>query len=91
MDCPCPIKSVPQFYPTWLSRTRPSMGIQRSEGLGSRLGITMFAPLRKKANTGTGKVTSAAMQAGSAVFFFFFFLGGGGGEGGGGTIWGMEQ
>ena len=35
MDCPRPIKSVlPRFYPTWSSRTRPSM---RSEGLGSRL------------------------------------------------------
>ena len=38
MDCPRPIKSVlPRFYPTWSSRTRPSMRIQRSEGLGSRL------------------------------------------------------
>ena len=40
MDCPRPIKSVlPRFYPTWSSRTRPSMRIQRSEGLGSRLGL----------------------------------------------------
>ena len=39
MDCPRPIKSIlPRFYPTWSSRTRPSMRIQRSEGLGSRLG-----------------------------------------------------
>ena len=39
MDCPRPIKSVLcRFYPTWLSRTRPSMRIQRSEGLGSRQG-----------------------------------------------------
>ena len=38
MDCPHPIKSVlPRFYPMWLSQTRPSMRIQRSEGLGSRL------------------------------------------------------
>ena len=38
VDCPRPIKSVlPRFHPTWSSRTRPSMGIQRSEGLGSRL------------------------------------------------------
>ena len=38
MDCPRPIKSVLcQFYATWSSRTRPSMRIQRSEGLGSRL------------------------------------------------------
>ena len=34
MDCPCPIKSVlPRFHPTLSSRTRPSMRIQRSEGL----------------------------------------------------------
>ena len=39
MECPRPIKSVLcRFYPTWLSRTRPSMRIQRSEGLGSRQG-----------------------------------------------------
>ena len=39
MECPRPIKSVLcRFYPTWSSRTRPSMRIQRSEGLGSRLG-----------------------------------------------------
>ena len=38
MECPRPIKLVlPRFYPTWSSRTRPSMRIQRSEGLGSRL------------------------------------------------------
>ena len=37
VECPRPIKS--RFYPTWWSsRTRPSMRIQRSEGLGSRLG-----------------------------------------------------
>ena len=45
MDCPCPIKSVlPRFYPTWSSRTRPSMGIQRSEGLGSRLNLLYMHP-----------------------------------------------
>ena len=38
MDCPRPIRSVLyRFYATWSSRTRPSMRIQRSEGLGSRL------------------------------------------------------
>ena len=43
MDCPRPIKSVlPRFYPTWSSRTRPSMRIQRSEGLGSRLQFWTF-------------------------------------------------
>ena len=35
MDCLRPIMSVlPRFYPTWSSRTRPSMGVLRSEGLG---------------------------------------------------------
>ena len=39
VDCPHPIKSVlPQFYPLQLPRTKLSMRIQRSEGLGSRLG-----------------------------------------------------
>ena len=41
MDCPRPIKScVCRVYATWSSRTRPSMRIQRSEGLGSRLGCS---------------------------------------------------
>ena len=44
MDCPHPIMSVlPRFYPTWSSRTRPSMRIQRSEGLGSRLPRALLA------------------------------------------------
>ena len=39
MECPRPIKSVLcRFYATWSSRTRTSMRIQKSEGLGSRLG-----------------------------------------------------
>ena len=38
MECPRPIKScLCRVYATWSSRTRPSMRIQRSEGLGSRL------------------------------------------------------
>ena len=38
MECPRPIKSVLcRVYATWSSQTRPSMRIQRSEGLGSRL------------------------------------------------------
>ena len=42
MDCPRPIKSVLcRFYATWSSRTRPSMRIQRSEGLGSRLHLIL--------------------------------------------------
>ena len=32
VECPRPIKL--RFYPTWSSRTRPSMRIQRSEGPG---------------------------------------------------------
>ena len=48
MDCPRPIKSVlPRFYPTWSSRTRPSMRIQRSEGLGSRLAYDTHDPNEK--------------------------------------------
>ena len=38
MECSRPINSVlPRFYTTWSSQTRPSMRIQRSEGLGSRI------------------------------------------------------
>ena len=33
MDCPRSV--LRQFFPTWSSRTRPSMGIQMSESLGS--------------------------------------------------------
>ena len=47
MDCPRPIRSVLyRFYATWSSRTRPSMRIQRSEGLGSRLCMRSLAQYR---------------------------------------------
>ena len=71
MDCPRPIKSVlPRFYPMWLSRTRPSMTIQRSEGLGSRLFLYRAYGRSKVTQNGEYEVIKAANVTSTTKNFF---------------------